>query len=85
MLRQDLARDLTDRQRIALTAVTVEEVPIDMLAEQLGSSRSAIYKMLHDAHRRTAIEMLSDGYVQRVSRMIGHRQSNPEPPKGLEV
>lgn len=48
-LRNAMARNLTDRQRMILTAVVMEEVPIDVLAERLGSSRGALYKVLHDA------------------------------------
>jgi RNA polymerase sigma-70 factor, ECF subfamily len=30
----------------------VQEVPIDVLAERLGSNRGAVYKTLHDARRK---------------------------------
>lgn len=43
---------LTSRQRIVFIAAAVEEVPIDVLAERLGSNRGAVYKMLHDARRK---------------------------------
>lgn len=43
---------LTPRQRDVFVAAALQEVPIDVLAEQLGSGRGAIYKMLHDARRR---------------------------------
>jgi RNA polymerase sigma-70 factor (ECF subfamily) len=43
---------LTAHQRDVLVAVTLDEVPIDVLAERLGSTRGAVYKTLHDARRR---------------------------------
>jgi RNA polymerase sigma-70 factor (ECF subfamily) len=43
---------LTPHQRLVLVAVTVDDVPIDVLAERLGSTRGALYKTLHDARRR---------------------------------
>jgi RNA polymerase sigma-70 factor (ECF subfamily) len=52
LLRRALTRDLTDRQRMILTSAVFEEVPIDVLAERLGSSRGAVYKILHDARAR---------------------------------
>jgi len=52
MLRDALAQNLTDRQRKILTAVVMEDVPIDVLAERLGSSRGALYKTLHDARTK---------------------------------
>jgi RNA polymerase sigma-70 factor (ECF subfamily) len=60
LLRQAFARDLTDRQRMVLTAVAVEEIPIDVLAERLGSSRGAIYKMLHDARVKLRYVLTQD-------------------------
>lgn len=35
-----------------LVAVTLNGVPIDVLAERLGSTRGALYKTLHDARRK---------------------------------
>jgi RNA polymerase sigma-70 factor, ECF subfamily len=32
--------------------VALNDVPIDVLAERLGSSRGALYKTLHDARRK---------------------------------
>jgi RNA polymerase sigma-70 factor (ECF subfamily) len=52
LLRRAMSRDLTERQRMILTAAVVEEVPVDVLAERLGASRGAIYKILHDARRK---------------------------------
>ncbi len=43
---------LTHHQRDVLLALTVQEVPIDVLAQRLGSTRGAIYKTLHDARRK---------------------------------
>jgi RNA polymerase sigma-70 factor, ECF subfamily len=42
---------LSPHQREILIAVTLDGVPIDVLAERLHSSRGAIYKTLHDARR----------------------------------
>jgi RNA polymerase sigma-70 factor (ECF subfamily) len=51
-VHQAVASDLTERQRVVLTAAALEDVPIDVLAERLGSTRGAIYKILHDARLR---------------------------------
>jgi RNA polymerase sigma-70 factor (ECF subfamily) len=34
-----------------LVALALNEVPIDVLAERLGTTRGALYKTLHDARR----------------------------------
>ena len=43
---------LTPHQRRVLVALAVNGVPIDVLAERLGTSRGALYKPLHDARRK---------------------------------
>ena len=43
---------LTPHQRRVLVALTLNGVPIDVLADRLGSTRGALYKTLHDARRK---------------------------------
>src|SRR4051795_1268557 len=47
-----IAGDLPPHQREVLVAVTLDDVPIDVLAERLQTTRGALYKTLHDARRR---------------------------------
>ncbi len=47
-----IADDLTPHQREVLVAITLDDVPIDVLAERLQTTRGALYKTLHDARRR---------------------------------
>src|ERR1044072_3887190 len=51
-LRAPVAAELPPRQREVFVAVVLHEVPADVLAERLGSTRGAIYKMVHYARRR---------------------------------
>jgi RNA polymerase sigma-70 factor, ECF subfamily len=44
--------ELTDHQRTVLVAITLNDVPIDVLAERLDTTRGALYKTLHDARRK---------------------------------
>ena len=50
---------LTPHQRRVLVALALNGVPIDVLAERLGTTRGALYKTLHDA-RRTLRRYLDD-------------------------
>ena len=43
---------LTPHQRRVLIAVTLNGVPIDVLAERLNTTRGALYKTLHDARQK---------------------------------
>jgi len=47
-----LRDELTDHQRKVLVAVTLDGVPIDVLAERLETTRGALYKTIHDARRK---------------------------------
>jgi RNA polymerase sigma-70 factor, ECF subfamily len=51
-LRVAIDEQLTVRQREVLVAITLTGVPIDVLAERLGSTRGALYKTLHDARQK---------------------------------
>lgn len=51
-LRRAVRDQLTERQRLIFEAVVLGEVPMDVLAERLGSTRGAIYKVLHDARAK---------------------------------
>ena len=43
---------LTPHQREVFVALALNGVPIDVLAERLGTTRGALYKTLHDARRK---------------------------------
>jgi RNA polymerase sigma-70 factor (ECF subfamily) len=53
--------DLTDRQREVFVAIALNDVPIDVLALQLGTNRNAIYKNLFDARRNLRASMAAAG------------------------
>jgi len=50
-IRQEIETSLTPRQREVLVALALNEVPIDVLAERMTTTRGALYKVLHDARR----------------------------------
>jgi len=66
-LHRAVDEQLTDRQRLIFQSVTIDDVPIDVLAERLGTSRGAIYKMLHDARAKLRRELAEAGHVERAS------------------
>jgi RNA polymerase sigma-70 factor, ECF subfamily len=51
-VRDAMRTVLTDHQRQVFIALALNGVPIDVLAERLGSTRGALYKTLHDARRK---------------------------------
>jgi RNA polymerase sigma-70 factor (ECF subfamily) len=64
VVREGIRTALTPRQRQVLVAVVLEGVPIDVLAERLGTNRNALYKMLHDARRRLRAHVAAAGYPE---------------------
>jgi RNA polymerase sigma-70 factor (ECF subfamily) len=51
-LRVAIDERLTPHQHDVVVALAINEVPIDVLAERLGTTRGALYKTLHDARAR---------------------------------
>ena len=47
-----IEEDLSERQRQALTGVVIKGMPVEVVAERLGSNRNALYKLIFDARKR---------------------------------
>jgi RNA polymerase sigma-70 factor (ECF subfamily) len=62
VLKEAIAVDLTPRQREVFVAAALNDVPIDVLALELGSNRNAIYKNLFDARRKLRDSLAAGGY-----------------------
>jgi RNA polymerase sigma-70 factor (ECF subfamily) len=69
--RAAIDRVLTPHQRRIALALMVDEVPIDVLAERLGTNRNALYKTLHDARGRLRDHLAELGYVPPPARSRG--------------
>ncbi|WP_228430722.1 RNA polymerase sigma factor [Baekduia soli] len=61
-IRELIGSALTPHQREVLVALTIQDVPIDVLAERLGSTRGALYKALHDARRALRSHLAAAGH-----------------------
>jgi RNA polymerase sigma-70 factor (ECF subfamily) len=56
-----VAQALTPHQREVFAALALNGVPIDVLAERLGTTRGALYKTLHDARRKLRAVLDEEG------------------------
>ncbi len=63
-LRSAIDTTLTPHQRDVFVSLALNEVPIDVLAERLDTSRGALYKTLHDARRKLRAELSAAGLVE---------------------
>ncbi|HET8987602.1 MAG TPA: sigma-70 family RNA polymerase sigma factor [Humibacillus sp.] len=79
---------LTPHQRRVAVALLVDGVPIDVLADRLGTTRGALYKTLHDVRVRLRAELTTKGYLPaRQAPAMPHEPrrppsttEDPEPP-----
>ena len=55
--------ELTARQRDVLNLVVIAGVDSDEVAERLGMSAGALYKMTHDARRKLKVGLLKRGFT----------------------
>lgn len=62
-LSDAVGAELTPHQRVVFVALALNEVPIDVLAERLGTSRGSLYKTLHDARRKLRRELAARGLI----------------------
>ena len=62
-LKHSIDECLTHHQREVLVALTLNAVPLDVLAERLDTTRGALYKTLHDARRKLRADLARRGFT----------------------
>lgn len=60
-LGEAIEGELSPHQREVLVAITLNGVPIDVLAERLNTTRGALYKTLHDARQKLRAALCARG------------------------
>ncbi|MEV0159653.1 sigma-70 family RNA polymerase sigma factor [Nonomuraea fuscirosea] len=55
--------NLSDRQRLVFVATVLNGMPMDVLADELGSTHNALYKVLFDARKKLRVALVADGYL----------------------
>ncbi len=61
MVHKMIAEELTDRQRTAMLAIMAGGMPLEEVAERMGTNRNALYKLIHDARKRMQQRLLARG------------------------
>ena len=62
-VRNAMLQELTPHQRRIAIALLVEAIPVDVLANRLGTTRNALYKTLHDTRRRLRAHLTANGLL----------------------
>lgn len=60
---QAVDQSLSDRQRLVFVAAVLNGMPIDVLADELGATHNALYKVLFDARRKLRAALVAGGYL----------------------
>ena len=60
-LQRLIVTELTDKQRQALVAVSIQGVPLEEVGRRMGTNRNALYKLLHNARPRLKSRMEAEG------------------------
>jgi RNA polymerase sigma-70 factor (ECF subfamily) len=61
-LHEAIESDLSPHQRRVFVAATINDVPIDVLAERFDRTRGALYKTIHDARRKLRAALATRGF-----------------------
>jgi RNA polymerase sigma-70 factor (ECF subfamily) len=62
-VRRAVDGQLTDRQREVFVALVLHGVPVDALAQRMGTNRNALYKTMFDARRKIRGFLVAHGHV----------------------
>ncbi len=63
IMRDVIHNELSQRQRQVLIAMVFDDVPIDEVAEHLGTNRNNVYKLLHDARIKLKARLEAHGLL----------------------
>jgi RNA polymerase sigma-70 factor (ECF subfamily) len=61
VLRAAIENELTPHQREVLIAIALNDVPIDVLAGRLNTTRGALYKTVHDSRQKLRAVLVANG------------------------
>lgn len=62
-IQRIIEEELTELQRTAMMAVMQAGMPLQEVAERMGTNRNALYKLLHDGRQRLKNRMTAEGMV----------------------
>jgi RNA polymerase sigma-70 factor (ECF subfamily) len=51
IVQEIINNELTDRQRKAMLAIMAGGMPLEIVAQKMGTNRNALYKLIHDARK----------------------------------
>jgi RNA polymerase sigma-70 factor, ECF subfamily len=72
VLDEAIEHKLTEKQRQVFKLIVFEQIPMDALVQRLGTNRSAVYKLLHDARKKLKKALQAHGFdLDEIFRLFG--------------
>jgi RNA polymerase sigma-70 factor, ECF subfamily len=69
-----IAEELTDKQRQAMMAIAIKDMPLEEVARRMGTNRNALYKLMHDTRLRLKQRLAQEGLTpEDVLAVFEHR------------
>ena len=56
-----MEKELTEKQKKAIDAIMVQQVSLTVVADSMGMSRNALYKLIHDARMKLRKKLMESG------------------------
>jgi RNA polymerase sigma-70 factor (ECF subfamily) len=73
LVKKIIDKELTPRQRTIMIAVNIQGVPLDVVAQRMGTNRNALYKMMHDARLKLKHRLEREGLPpEELLEMVGN-------------
>jgi RNA polymerase sigma-70 factor, ECF subfamily len=60
-IQRIMAEELTEKQRQAMIAIAIKDMPLEEVARRMGSNRNALYKLMHDTRLRLKRRLAKEG------------------------
>jgi RNA polymerase sigma-70 factor (ECF subfamily) len=74
LLIRIMREELTEKQLQALYAIKIAGMPLEEVAHRMGTTRNALYKLIHDARMNLRARLVEEGYSpQEVIRAFSQR------------
>jgi RNA polymerase sigma-70 factor (ECF subfamily) len=62
LVQRLIEEELTEKQRQAMIAITIQGMPLEEVARRMDMKRNALYKLMHDARLRLKRRLASEGF-----------------------
>ncbi len=60
-LQRIILEELTEKQRQAMIAIAIKGMPLEEVAQRMGTNRNALYKLMHDTRLRLKRRLAHEG------------------------